>query len=190
MCLCAKVREQRKQELEQHVQSVNALLSNGHVEGADDDDDGWGEGEGGGEGWQGLDDAVEVGHEDEYVDEDKYTTVTVEAVGYDKSGLLRQQRGDDGDVGPAAGREGGADEAVSADEGSTTRTVAAADAVGGSRDKKRVWTKGRPGGDVDEAKQKKKKKRKKFRYESKADRRATRTKERSRNDAAAKARRG
>ena len=77
--------------MEEHVNAVNALLQD--VEG----------GIGGGEGseeedvWGGIEDegdtavkAVEVlDHEEEYVDEDRYTTVTVEAVNVSKEGLQK-----------------------------------------------------------------------------------------------------
>jgi len=83
------LREERKEELEEHVEAVNKALRD--VAGldktdADEDDDVWG----------GIEEADEdkiilpsVDHEEEYVDEDRYTTVTVEAVDVFKDGLHR-----------------------------------------------------------------------------------------------------
>lgn len=78
-----QLREERRQELQEHVEAVNALLQD--VNGGDSD---------GEEGWNGFDDdPVEkppvdiLDHEEEYIDEDRYTTVTVEAVDVDKEGL-------------------------------------------------------------------------------------------------------
>lgn len=90
-------------------------------------------------------------HEDEYVDEDRHTTVTVEEVNVTRRGLQK--------VGVTE----------SEDEGSEP-----GDQVTKSKDtgkQKRVWTKERP--------KVPKKKKKKFRYESKADRKSNRAKERA-----------
>jgi len=77
-----QLREERKQELEEHVQAVNSLLQDveaaplGVFDSDSDTDDAWG----------GIaNDPVD--HEEEYIDEDKYTTVTVEAVDVSKEGL-------------------------------------------------------------------------------------------------------
>ena len=76
--------------MEEHVNAVNALLQDveggiGGEEGSEEDV------------WGGIEDegdtavkAVEVlDHEEEYVDEDRYTTVTVEAVNVSKEGLQK-----------------------------------------------------------------------------------------------------
>lgn len=105
-----------------------------------------------------------VDNEVEFVDEDRYTTVTVEAVQVSRDGLhkITQQDGRDG---------------------TESDTPAAAPAPPSTDQRgKRIWTKERPGGP-------KKKKKKKFRYESKAERKVTRYKERSGNKSKAKARR-
>lgn len=98
----------------------------------------------------------------EFVDEDRYTTVTVEAVQVSRDGLhkIAQQDGRDG---------------TESDTPTAARAPPSMDQRG-----KRIWTKERPGGP---------KKKKKFRYESKAERKATRYKERSGNKSKAKARR-
>lgn len=82
------MREERKQELEAHVEAVNSALQaveDGHGldwQEKDEDEDGWG----------GIvEEAVPelVDHEEEYIDEDKYTTVTVEAVDISREGLSK-----------------------------------------------------------------------------------------------------
>ncbi|RDW67645.1 hypothetical protein BP6252_09041 [Coleophoma cylindrospora] len=78
-----QLREERKQELEEHVEAVNALLKD--VDGSKDyvesDEDGeWG-------GIQDEEPRPVIDHEEEYIDEDRYTTVTVEEVDVGKDGL-------------------------------------------------------------------------------------------------------
>lgn len=146
------MRQQRKADLEKHVAEVNRLVkqANGDLSGAgetpengSDDDD---------EEWEGIQDAESetINQEDEYIDEDKYTTVTIETVGIDKQGFSKPRNdsedgGGDNENGEGKGVEG---------EG-----------------KKKVWTKEKPKSD------RPKKKKKKFRYESKAERKAERVKQ-------------
>ncbi|RDW74120.1 hypothetical protein BP5796_07562 [Coleophoma crateriformis] len=78
-----QLREERKQELEEHVEAVNALLkdvdaSKDYVE--SDEDGEWG-------GIQDEEPRPVIDHEEEYIDEDRYTTVTVEEVDVGKDGL-------------------------------------------------------------------------------------------------------
>lgn len=81
------MREQRQREVEDHVQKVHQLLRESEaagaiVEGSDSESSEWG----------GFEDAPEpeiVDHEDEYIDEDKYTTVRVESVSVTRDGLER-----------------------------------------------------------------------------------------------------
>jgi ribosomal RNA-processing protein 17 len=150
------LREERKNELEEHVNAVNALLQD--VEG----------GIGGGEGseeedvWGGIEDegdtavkAVEVlDHEEEYVDEDRYTTVTVEAVNVSKEGLQK----------------------VADDDSDPEKEVEYAKPAEKEETGKKKWPK--------------KERKKKFRYESKAERKVTRGKQKAGNKARADARRG
>jgi len=89
------LREERKQELEEHVDAVNRLLRD--VEGNDVErsetweDDAWG-------GIADDEPVVEpVDHEAEYVDEDRYTTVTVESVEISKEGFTKVADGDEED---------------------------------------------------------------------------------------------
>lgn len=109
------------------------------------------------EDWGGIEDDREgevVDHEEEYVDEDRYTTVTVEAVEVSKEGL--QRIADDADSEP-------------------TEDVEVKPAKKESHGKK-TWPK--------------KEKKKKFRYESKAERKITRSKQKAGHKAKADARRG
>ncbi|KAK0665516.1 putative ribosomal RNA-processing protein [Cercophora samala] len=80
-----QIREERKQALEEHVQTIQQILREAEAAGTntakDGDDDEW----------DGLsdDEVVEapIDMEEEYIDEDRYTTVTVEAVSVDRDGL-------------------------------------------------------------------------------------------------------
>ena len=98
-----------------------------------------------------------VDHEDEYIDEDRFTTVTVEAVDVSKDGLQKVADGGDSEDAP--------------DLVDTT-----AKAIGKDEKGKKVWQK--------------KPRKQKFRYESKAERRFTRGKQKAGNKARADARRG
>lgn len=130
------------------------------------------EGEGEEEPWDGIKDTRDppVDHEDEYMDEDRFTTITVEAVDVSKDGLQK-----------AFNDEQRESEASGSDrsEGDTRRAAGLQGRTGSGKGK-RIWTKEPPTGP--------KKKKKKFRYENKAERKATRYKERLGNKAKAKAR--
>ena len=104
--------------------------------------------------------------EAEYIDEERHTTVTIEAVDVTREGIHKiadVAKDDREDSVP--GKE---DKASPTDQGNAKGQL------------KRVWTKERPGGP--------KKMKKKFRYESKVERKATRYKERCGNKAKARAR--
>lgn len=106
--------------------------------------------------WTGFEDDIlpPIDHQEEYVDEDRYTTVTVEAVDVSKEGLKKI-----------------VDEDIS-DETATKKYQPPAEERGKA---KKQWPK--------------KDKAKKFRYESKAERRMTRGKQKAGNKAKAEARR-
>jgi ribosomal RNA-processing protein 17 len=150
------LREERKKELEEHVNAVNALLQ--------DVESGIGGGEGSEEedGWGGIEDegnlavkAVEaLDHDEEYVDEDRYTTVTIEAVDVSKEGLQK----------------------VAGEESDDEKEVEYAKPVEKKETGKKKWPK--------------KETNKNFRYESKAERKVTRGKQKAGNKARADARRG
>jgi ribosomal RNA-processing protein 17 len=146
------LREERKQELEEHVNAVNAILKEVSAVGAglDSDEEG--------EVWAGIQEEepaeVEVlDREEEYVDEDRWTTVTVEAVDISKEGLKKVREEDDEDEVPEL--------VVEKQDG---------------KEEKNKWPK--------------KEKKKKFRYESKAERKFTRGKQKAGNKARADARKG
>ncbi|CAG7558634.1 unnamed protein product [Fusarium equiseti] len=86
-----QIREERKREVEEHVQTVNRLLKESEAAGAvgldseeEDEDEEWG----------GIPDQSEldiVDHEEEYIDEDRYTTVKVESVSVTRDGFQKPQ---------------------------------------------------------------------------------------------------
>jgi ribosomal RNA-processing protein 17 len=140
------LREERKIELEEHVNAVNAILR-AEAEALEEDKD---------EDWGGFEDDVApelVDHEEEYVDEDRYTTVTVEAVDVSKEGLHKV-----------------------ADEDESEDTLEADIKPVEEGKGKKVWPK--------------KPRKQKFRYESKAERKISRGKQKASNHAQARARKG
>ncbi|CAN8095950.1 unnamed protein product [Discula destructiva] len=91
-----QIRDERKQEVEAHVKNIEALLKENKVAGLGSED----ENEAGmsdGEEWDVIEDGEAavtpapelqpVDHEEEYIDEDLYTTVRIEAVSVDRDGL-------------------------------------------------------------------------------------------------------
>lgn len=112
--------------------------------------------------WDGFAEAPMVDNEVEFIDGDRYTTVIVESVEVARDGLHKLTQGGERDN-------------TESDTPTAGRAPPTTDQHG-----KRIWTKERPGGP---------KKKKKFRYESKAERKLTRHKERSGNKSKAKARR-
>ena len=148
--------------LEKHVEEVNALLrrpSDGTASETESAEDR-------GEQWDGVAEPPSHTQEAEYADDDRVTTVTVEAVdisrdGFHKAGEDIEGECNDQDV--VEGPKGGQSE--DREKGSSS---------------KRTWTKERPGGP--------RKNKRKFRYESKAERKATRYKENTRNRKQARAR--
>lgn len=156
------MRQQRKVDLEKHVSEVNALLrkANGDLSEAEEASSDASDVEA----FEGFDETPqieEINREDEYIDEDKYTTVTIESVGISKEGFEKAGGNEEGD------KENGEGER------------------GAFADKKRVWTKEKPKSD-----RPKKKKKVKFRYESKAERKVTRMKQGAKNRAEAMKRKG
>ncbi|PSS02392.1 nucleolar protein 12-domain-containing protein [Coniella lustricola] len=105
-----QIRDERKQAVEDHVKNIEDMLKKSQVAGLGSDEEaGSGSDE---EEWTGIEDAAPsaptaptlepVDHEEEYIDEDIYTTVKVEAVSIDRDGLhnkaeLEAEDGDDGD---------------------------------------------------------------------------------------------
>jgi ribosomal RNA-processing protein 17 len=152
-----KLREERRKELEDHVDAVNNLLKEARIPGYNEDDTSEGEG------WNGIEDEIPIepiDHEAEYIDEDRYTTVTVEAVDVTKEGLQNVEDEDD----------------LDAKEEERKKKYQNAAEMEDESNKKKIWPK--------------KEKKKKFRYESKAERKVTRGKQKAGNKAKADARRG
>ena len=138
--------------MEEHVNAVNAILKEVSSVGAglDSDEEG--------EVWGGIqeEEPVEMellDREEEYVDEDRWTTVTVEAVDISKEGLKKVREEDDEEEVPEL--------VVEKQDG---------------KEEKKKWPK--------------KEKKKKFRYESKAERKFIRGKQKAGNKARADARKG
>ncbi|KAL8687927.1 MAG: hypothetical protein Q9218_006030 [Villophora microphyllina] len=157
------LRENRKAELQEHVEAVNAAVrvaENGIGEHED--------GDSGGDSWVEIDETPKIDHEDDYLDEDRHTVVTVEAVDVSRDGLQKRENESDGDsdglVLP--------DDPRVQDPGESNSTKDRRSNASQKPDKQP------------------KKRKKKFRYESKAERKVTRFKEKSGSKTKAKARRG
>ncbi|KAJ4856357.1 nucleolar protein 12 domain-containing protein [Trichoderma afarasin] len=91
-----QIRDERKREVEEHVEHVNKLLRESGAIEVDSADEQSGSGEEANEGeWTGFPDRPNldiVDHEEEYIDEDRYTTVTVESVSISRDGLERPEK--------------------------------------------------------------------------------------------------
>lgn len=124
--------------------------------------------------WAGIEENVAVDETDEYIDEGKFTVVTVKELDD-----IRDFESDDEDNDEDGDKEGNADS-------STKDNVDA-----GKKEKKvrKVWIKGKLV-DGDDARKKQRSKKRNFRYESKIDRQAARRKIKNKKEAAAKARKG
>jgi len=146
-----ELRQQRKVDLEKHVSETNRLmrLANGDIPSesesepdSDSEDPLTGDAV-----FTGFDDPINESAE--YIDEDKYTTVTVETVNINRVGFSRP------------GEE----------EAELRKEAALREEKEKEEKKKRVWTKERPKTD------RPKKKKVKFRYETKAERKVERMKQ-------------
>lgn len=115
--------------------------------------------------WEGFAEPPAVDYEAEYIDEDRYTTVTVEEMDPSREGLLRSAKADDSEE-----KEEEGNEQDPATEAEAKRTAAA------KKPRKRPTTDNT-------------KKKKKFRYESKEDRKLALAKQRLSKAKKAKARR-
>lgn len=160
-----QLRQQRKVDLEQHVEEVNRLVAqaNGEIPALNQDSSEDENSDDADEEFTGFTEPPPINQEDEYIDEDKYTTVTVESVGIDRTGFLNPSQPDELDIAANKSKQDAEDLIKDATK---SGHVIQRDANG-----KRIWTKERPKTEWP------KKKKKKFRYESKADRKATRVKE-------------
>ena len=164
MADCKQLRDERKADLERHVKEVNALLPKFAAPAGSDsdaDDQVRADAE-----WSGLGDVPlqPVDHEAEYIDEDKYTTVTVEEVDISRDGISRLRGSDDEE---ALEQEG-------------------EDQSNGMSSSKQNPLKNK----AKEKDKRPKKKKKAFRYESPAARKLNRVKERAKKSKQARARKG
>ncbi|KAI5203054.1 hypothetical protein E4T39_04300 [Aureobasidium subglaciale] len=152
-----ELRDQRKVDLERHVAEVNDLLRKANKDSDDEDSNAEDEEE-----WNGIASPPRpsIDGVDEYVDEDKYTTVTIEAMDDAKAFT----NGSDDEEDAAAKKEYTKDKEVEPVK------------------KRMVWIKG------EKVEAKSMPKKKKFRYESKGERKETRHKQKAKNAAAKKAR--
>ncbi|KAG6356550.1 hypothetical protein INS49_014423 [Diaporthe citri] len=155
-----QLREDRKKQVEEHVKNIEAIMKGSRVAGLGSDQE---ESETDGsdkveDDWNGFDEAPQtpaleaVDHEEEYIDEDLYTTVKVEAVRVDRDGLHNKS------------------ELEAVDDDSDEHS--AADDMGSKNAKGATSSEGR--------KDHPKKKKKKFRYETKVVRQMTNRKNKAR----------
>lgn len=114
-----------------------------------------------GDEWEGFEEPPAVDYEAEYIDEDKYTTVTVEEMDPSREGLLKSQAEED-----------------SEDEVQTSKSEADLQSKQAAEKTQKKSSDTKP-----------KKKKKKFRYESKEERKLARAKERMSRARKAQARR-
>lgn len=118
--------------------------------------------------WNGLEAQKHepVDHEDEYIDEDKFTTVTVEEVNINRDGIARLRGSDEDEAEPG---ESAPSDTVSAEPNKPKQLQ---------------------GKKVNERDKKAKKRKRNFRYESPADRKLNRAKERAKKSKQARLRKG
>ncbi|KAJ5491443.1 hypothetical protein N7539_003010 [Penicillium diatomitis] len=162
-----KIRAERAAEfqhaIEEHKRQLKLLKAEDTSDneigesGSDDESD---------EEWQGIEEPPAVDYEAEYIDEDKYTTVTVEEIDSSRDGLRKSILGEDVEAENKAKAEKAA-KRLAQEEEEAARLA-----------KKRKPTADKP-----------KKKKKQFRYESKQDRKLAAAKQRLSKAKKAKARR-
>ena len=150
----AQLRDGRKADLEKHVEEVNALLRRRDSNAMETESEHEGDEN---EEWKGIAEQPIEDHESEFVDEDRFTTVTVEAVEVSRDGFQKSN-----------GAAGEGSEGAEDTEESDSKVRSASGTKEPEIKPKKPERKGP------------KRKKKKFRYESKAERKATRFKETSR----------
>ena len=166
MLACVQIREERKAEFERAVEIHRAQMEELNASSGDEDDK---SGEEDGEEWNGIAEPEPVDYEAEYVDEDKYTTVTVEEIDLAKGRGLGDENESESEQSGDEGKGEGGDSQSKKD---------------GETKKRRIWTKENPNPT------KKRKKKRNFKYESRDERKVSRAKERAKNSKQAKERRG
>jgi ribosomal RNA-processing protein 17 len=83
---------ERKKAVEDHVQAVDKILKEARHAGTEEVNDQESQDE---EEWDGIHDEAQlqpVDLEEEYIDEDRYTTVTIESVSVDRDGLHKPEQ--------------------------------------------------------------------------------------------------
>lgn len=96
LILLQQLREDRRREVAEHVETVNRLLrESGAVSAQLDDEAESAEEEGEWDGFPDKPDLDIVDHEEEYIDEDRYTTVKVESVSVSRDGFSKPNQSDD-----------------------------------------------------------------------------------------------
>ncbi|OLN84484.1 Ribosomal RNA-processing protein 17 [Colletotrichum chlorophyti] len=142
-----QIRQERQREVEEHVKAVNALLEEAQAADSDQDQEIQGEDF---EEWDGIEEVEQqpaqtdvVDYEDEYIDEDRYTTVKVEAISVTRDGLEKLHKDDEDDE----------DEETSGPDGSKVEKAADDDKAAKAKAQRKEF-----------------KKKAKFRYESKLER--------------------
>ncbi|OAL74755.1 hypothetical protein A7D00_0349 [Trichophyton violaceum] len=177
-----KIRQERKAEFEEalkrHRAEMEALngfpateeeSGSGSEQDRDDDEE---------EEWGGIVEPPPVDYEAEYIDEDKYTTVTVEEIEATREGLVpRREMNDKKDDEYEDSGDGEEEEEEEEEEGDKEKND-------GMSKKKKIWTKDNPNKDV----KKKRKRKRDFKYESPLERKLNRAKERGRKKKQAEAR--
>ncbi|EQL34933.1 hypothetical protein, variant [Blastomyces dermatitidis ATCC 26199] len=187
-----RIRDERRAEFERALEQNRTLMREisraaAGESGSDEDEDGENDNSTDEE-WEGIAEPPPVDYEAEYIDEDKYTTVTVEELDSSSRDGLRRRVGVESDDDEDDSEDGG-------EEKKNKNKAEHEGREGGedtSKPKKRVWTKENPkyksknkdtdkNGDNASGRSKSNSKRKKrsFRYENKAERRVTKFKERA-----------
>lgn len=145
------MRDERKKAVEEHVETVNRLLKEARKAGTSDTES---ENDSDDNEFGGFEDepVQPVDLEEEYIDEDRYTTVTIEAVNVDKDGMHKPD---------AEGVEDD-DEDADNDEDGEGKGVEGAKSGSAPEKSKKEWPK--------------KPRKKKFRYETKIERKLSEVK--------------
>ncbi|KKZ65803.1 hypothetical protein EMCG_01188 [[Emmonsia] crescens] len=184
-----RIREERRAELERAIAENRTVMREisraaaGESGSDDEDDEEAQENNNMDEEWEGIPEPPPVDYEAEYIDEDKYTTVTVEELDTSREGLRRkadkenaeeaaEENDDDGKKKKQTEEGGGEAEGEEGQEDT-------------SKAKKRVWAttnpkyKNKNKDSADRSKSNTKRKKKSFRYENKSERKVTQFKERA-----------
>ncbi|KAK1995394.1 nucleolar protein 12 [Colletotrichum falcatum] len=121
-----QLKVERQREVEEHVKAVSAILEEAQAANSDDDEEINAEDF---EEWDGIEEAPKeqapkeqadvVDYEDEYIDEDRYTTVKVEAISVTRDGLEKLQH--DSDEAGADSQDESKTEKRPDDEATTTK---------------------------------------------------------------------